>query len=1433
MGERRIGGFRIVAPIRDGKGSQGSVFRAVCEQPVLPGVAVGETVALKTMTVRDETGAMYARLARRTELLSRINHPNVVRYRGCFAENTPFSSMHVVVMEFLEGQTLKERLAVNPGGLDADEAIKIVDSALAGLSAAADQGIVHRDVKPGNIFICNDGTVKLIDFEISRKADGSVSTASGRFAGTFDYMAPEFSDPTFRGDERSDVFSMGVVMHEVLTGEVPYERAKEKGEQADFAFLSRWSQRQEGLCAIHVRSNVRRLLSNADVVLKKALSEDPATRYASATEFRAGIKTIRFRELRSETHAYRLLRIVGRGGFGEVFKARVRGTGDFVAVKHLLKAAYGDRFRREARVMRQLDDPAFVRFVDYFETQHPGGDEAFLVMAFLPGMPGLSLRDAIKRHAEAPLPIRDVITAFMRYAQALAMMHRKGIFHRDIKPANLYSPPPNPAAAAIMDLGIARDVNGTATSGQVPGTLDYMPPEVILSGSRGDAGMDIYALGLCLYEAISGKTGYPRLPTGPTAFAAFFERVRSRMPPVFDVEQVASNPQLRTLLEDMTALDPQRRIHSAEVLYRRLGALLAQLGPGSPSPVAPQRPAKPLSPQSPLRPQAPSTPARPSQPARRQHQPPPSRPVQRPRPSADPTTVHTTSVNPPETRRDYGELASRHRKAIVAVLVLLGVAVSVALSWNPIKSKIADIERLNEQRRLQRIEQERIAKEQEEKRQERERIERVRQAACNEADEVVRQFDNRAVTLLAAGNAAAEWTLKWRDNADVAPIVADQTNRFAVALADRKARDSRDESERNQERAKDEALAIVEAFQGRNDSTEACSNRVAAWMKKWGKALDAETFRNLAGKIDFARRRREDRDRDDDIAGKDRERRLAELRKAEKELSDEVEKMLGRYADENVTTAELRAEYAVWQNNWGRYRDEQFFKDGAARIAKAAQDRDVRESERAVAAECGKWLDNIPKVTSRDVKNWRGNIDRAEMELRRAVSEGRMSEKTAAEMRLRIAACRKWTVGVIDNKTYRTVEFCGRKIPPVSSGTFVFTNGVPEGIAVTSEGCEPLRVKEDRFDSNAFIVMRMEECKGGTKARIPALGQDVSCLVDGVEQRPGVVELRQGRHRAVYRHRRETYSGVRDFKDQECEFETDASAIAEVPPPSGEWIPSPEFEAAKKNSGLVARGREIVATCESCLAPEPLDTRRRRLERAYGVLNDWKTASALAILGEGVERSLRERYDAERRRVRGYVKNATDLPLSVRTDVATVVVNPGERKVVTFEHGWSGESYASVPGYEFVMLPRRMEDFDCREFTVSKEKLVPTPVKVSLPPLENGVVCRIGGRQVEKVVELRPGEYEGAYGKPDSVTQKFRFTVKIGEPLTLPSPSAWQPSDAMSKFSEAMGRFTSGAVDEAKSITTQIGTIEDPEKRRELEDLKKAIELRERLKEGK
>ena len=575
MRERVVGDFRVLQSIGVGSGNQGTVYKAVCVQGGGL-VQVGTVVALKIMPLNGDAEASMERLRQKTELLAQLDHPSVVKYLGCFVDKGAFVDSCVIVQEFLEGETLKERLSRFPGGLDVDEALRTMDDVLSALDYTASRGIVHRDLKPGNIFLCNSGAVKLIDFELARDDSSGTTSSSNNLLGSFDYMAPDFVDQSFSGDVKSDVFSMGVVLHEMLAGVTPYLPMHEDDKKADFAFFSRWS--EDAPSPIRISSRIGRLLSRADVVLGRALSRERARRYDDFNSFRKGLADIRLRSLRNGPNTYLLLQFIGKGGFGEVFKARHRETGRLVAVKHLLKAAYAARFCREARIMSQLNDPCFVRLVDFFFASAGGEKEAFIVMNFLDGMPGSSLRNAIKSAGEMGLPPDEVLRAFRRYAHGLSVMHSRGIYHRDIKPSNLYYPAGKPEMAAIMDLGIARDVNGTATHGQIPGTLDYMPPEVVMSNNRGGSGMDIYALGLCLYEAITGKAGYPRLPSGSEGYVAFFARANACTPPSFSDRRVAGNHALLSLLEDMTNPDVNARLQSAAVVVSRIDSLLALRG---------------------------------------------------------------------------------------------------------------------------------------------------------------------------------------------------------------------------------------------------------------------------------------------------------------------------------------------------------------------------------------------------------------------------------------------------------------------------------------------------------------------------------------------------------------------------------------------------------------------------------------------------------------------------------------------------------------------------------------------------------------------------------------------------------------------------------------------------------------------------------------
>ena len=590
------GGFRIGRQI--GVGGQALVCEAECIEDRHGFVPVGSSVALKVAKIQlppdqpaYEDEQTWDRLRRRVDELKRLDHPNVVRYYGCFSEITDLGGMdgvcrvHVIVMELLNGTNLKDWLSRfeyggKATGLDADDALSVIRGSVAGLSYTSRFGLVHRDIKPANIFICEDGTVKIIDFGLAAQENVTQSTNVGGLKGTLNYMAPEFTEADFRGDETSDVFSMGVVMHQLITGNLPYDALTGKdGGETLVSYFSRWmAVKNGGPSPVLIWPIVSRLLTGIAQVIEKALSPAREGRYATFSELEKALAKVGYCEVENGRRRYRYLRMIGKGGFGEVFKARDLSTGATVAVKRLFNMSSAARFEREAKTLKLLQDQdrCFVRFVDFFVRAGSGVSEgeAFLVMDYLDGMPGNSLREAINAAARTPSGTLDklaVLLVFERYARGLAVMHRNGIVHRDIKPSNLYFANGRPESAVIMDFGIVRDLNAEQTTGNVPCTLDYAPPEIILDeNERGHASMDIYALGHCLYEALTGKLGYERLPAGVPGYTQFIQRVHNKVRPKFADPRVRQDRKLSELLDAMTALDPVKRLSSAEVVAQAL-----------------------------------------------------------------------------------------------------------------------------------------------------------------------------------------------------------------------------------------------------------------------------------------------------------------------------------------------------------------------------------------------------------------------------------------------------------------------------------------------------------------------------------------------------------------------------------------------------------------------------------------------------------------------------------------------------------------------------------------------------------------------------------------------------------------------------------------------------------------------------------------------
>jgi tetratricopeptide (TPR) repeat protein len=196
---------RFVLGEEAGKGGMGRVYRA-------RDLVGGAEVAVKVLTATVD-GAGVERFRREIELLGSLAHPNLVRYvaHGHTDDGLPF-----LAMEWVEGETLAARL--RRGALARQDALTVAEGIAGALAAAHRARIVHRDVKPANILIGRDGTVKLVDLGIARRVEAAGPTRTGIVVGSCLYMSPEQALGGRDVDERSDVFSLGAVLYECLTG---------------------------------------------------------------------------------------------------------------------------------------------------------------------------------------------------------------------------------------------------------------------------------------------------------------------------------------------------------------------------------------------------------------------------------------------------------------------------------------------------------------------------------------------------------------------------------------------------------------------------------------------------------------------------------------------------------------------------------------------------------------------------------------------------------------------------------------------------------------------------------------------------------------------------------------------------------------------------------------------------------------------------------------------------------------------------------------------------------------------------------------------------------------------------------------------------------------------------------------------------------------
>ncbi len=269
---RTILHYRIIEQV--GQGGMGIVYKA-------EDTKLERTVALKFLSLTSIGDEEKKRFKREAKAAASLNHPNIATV---FAIDE-VDDQTFIAMEFIEGTPLNPSLARGDIGgskpLPLDKAIDYATQIAAGLQAAHEKGIVHRDIKSANIMVTDKGQIKIMDFGLAKLAHRSKMTQLGTTLGTAAYMSPEQA----RGesvDHRSDIWSLGVVLYEMISGQMPF-----KGDYEQAVIYSIQNEEPEPLTA--VRSGLPIAL---DGIIAKALAKDPATRYQHVDELPADLKAL-------------------------------------------------------------------------------------------------------------------------------------------------------------------------------------------------------------------------------------------------------------------------------------------------------------------------------------------------------------------------------------------------------------------------------------------------------------------------------------------------------------------------------------------------------------------------------------------------------------------------------------------------------------------------------------------------------------------------------------------------------------------------------------------------------------------------------------------------------------------------------------------------------------------------------------------------------------------------------------------------------------------------------------------------------------------------------------------------------------------------------------------------------------------------------------
>ncbi len=564
---------------------------------------LNRAVAIKVIDARYKDNPVFAeRFVQEARAVATLRHENIIQVYAADDHN----GLYYFVTEYIKGLDLEKLLSFykEKDELLPHEDILYIARAIAkALDCTHKQGIIHRDVKPSNIMVDSEKRVILTDFGLSLDMDeGSL----GEVFGSSHYISPEQAQRSSDAVPESDLYSLGVILYEMLTGSVPFDDPSPTATALQHLTQPLPSARE-------INPN---LSEDIELLLEIALSKTPRERYSSgeklidelekaltspspnslAQEKKTTAPSLEemlaqhlkpepesspiVEEGQKESHSappslapkddllgkqldeYHIDEMIGQGGMARVYRGKDTNLDRNVAIKVIDSPYRSDsdhieRFKKEAKTIAQLEHPNIIRLYRYGQT------EGLLYMA-MQYIKGADFETTLaKYHAEnAQISPQETIRIMKQVCEALDYAHSQKVIHRDIKPSNILID--EEGRIFVTDFGLAL-MTELGTQGEIFGSQHYIPPEQAMSSANAVPQSDFYSVGVILYEIFTGQ-----LPFDAEDPLEIAMKHMSEKPPSPSKIRPEISPELETFLIKALEKEPENRYQNGAELVAAL-----------------------------------------------------------------------------------------------------------------------------------------------------------------------------------------------------------------------------------------------------------------------------------------------------------------------------------------------------------------------------------------------------------------------------------------------------------------------------------------------------------------------------------------------------------------------------------------------------------------------------------------------------------------------------------------------------------------------------------------------------------------------------------------------------------------------------------------------------------------------------------------------